>query len=86
MSCRSVFQYSYGKGPARWWLPLAANQCCFEMAEELLHEGACLPHECELVALEDASGNPTFVAFLRNWSPPKAMEIQLITSVVEHQR
>ena len=80
-----MFQYSYGKRPARCWLPLAANQCCFEIAEKLLHKGACLPNECELVALEDAGANPTFVAFLRNWSTPKAMEIQLISNVVEHQ-
>ena len=56
------------------------------MAEKLLREGACLPKECDLVALEDPGGNSIFAAFLRNWRTRKAMEIQLISGIVEHQR
>jgi len=81
----SVFRSSYCKGPARWWLPLSAHQYCFEVAEKLLREGACLPKEVDLVALEDPGGNLIFAAFLRKWRSHKAMEMQLGSGIVEHR-
>ena len=68
---------------------VASTSCapvCFEVAEKLLREGACLPKECDLVALEGPGGNPTFAAFLRNWHTRRAMEIQLSSGHVEHRR